>query len=77
MAASLVAGGHTAIGTFLSHFGASGVELFFTLSAVVLLRPYLRFSRRMAIGQYAWRSVVRLWPPFLGGRGCSPAPRSC
>jgi peptidoglycan/LPS O-acetylase OafA/YrhL len=65
-AAGLVAGGHAHLGAFLSRFGASGVELFFTLSAVVLLRPYLRSGRRMDAGAYAWRRVKRLWPPFLG-----------
>lgn len=65
-AASLMARGQGATGTFLGRFGASGVELFFTLSAVVLLRPYLRAGRPMEAGKYAWRRVTRLWPPFLG-----------
>ncbi len=65
-AASLTARGQGAAGTFLSHFGASGVALFFTLSAVVLLRPYLQAGRPMEVGKYAWRRATRLWPPFFG-----------
>lgn len=65
-AASLTAHGHAPLGNLLGHFGASGVELFFTLSAVVLLRPYLRQGRPMDVPTYAWRRVTRLWPPFLG-----------
>lgn len=66
VATGLAAGGHEQVGALLSRFGSSGVELFFTLSAVVLLRPYLRSGRRMNVGAYGWRRVTRLWPPFLG-----------
>lgn len=43
----------------------SGVELFFVLSGVVLLRPYLRGSRPFKPGQYFRRRIERLWPPYL------------
>jgi peptidoglycan/LPS O-acetylase OafA/YrhL len=46
----------------------SGVELFFVISGIVLLRPYLRdgqsFSRQAATRYYR-RRVARLWPPYL------------
>lgn len=58
-------GGANAV-SLMRSVGTSGVDLFFTLSAVVLLRPYLSKSRNMDLGQYFWRRVKRLWPPFLG-----------
>src|SRR5271168_1728532 len=39
---NLFKAGHEYAGRFIGGLGPSGVELFFTLSAVVLLRPYLR-----------------------------------
>lgn len=50
----------------------SGVELFFVLSGVLLLRPYLRGARRFQTTSYLRRRVERLWPAyvvalFLGG----------
>lgn len=62
----LVEQGHGYAGRFLGGIGASGVELFFTLSAVVLLRPYLRSARAMDVPKYLWRRGTRLWPAFLG-----------
>lgn len=44
---------------------SSGVELFFVLSGVVLLRPYLRSRRPMNSPSYFNRRIQRLWPPFL------------
>lgn len=44
---------------------ASGVELFFVLSGIVLLRPYLRQGRPLKPLVYVQRRVQRLWPPFL------------
>jgi peptidoglycan/LPS O-acetylase OafA/YrhL len=44
---------------------ASGVELFFVLSGVALLRPYLRSCRHLDVKQYALRRMQRLWPPFF------------
>jgi peptidoglycan/LPS O-acetylase OafA/YrhL len=43
----------------------SGVDLFFVLSGVLLLRPYLRGGRRFDAGTYARRRVERLWPAYL------------
>jgi peptidoglycan/LPS O-acetylase OafA/YrhL len=66
LAIEQVRSGRPSLGHFLSGFGASGVELFFALSAVVLLRPYLRDGRQMDVGAYFRRRITRLWPPFLG-----------
>ena len=44
---------------------ASGVELFFVLSGIVLLRPYLRGMRAFDIASYFRRRAQRLWPPYL------------
>ena len=43
----------------------SGVELFFVLSGVVLLRPYLRRTRPFRAGTYLRRRAERLWPPYV------------
>jgi peptidoglycan/LPS O-acetylase OafA/YrhL len=43
----------------------SGVELFFVLSGVVLLRPYVRGLRPFKPGTYFLRRIERLWPPYL------------
>lgn len=63
---ALALGGGPRATALLHDIGTSGVDLFFTLSAVVLLRPYLDKTRRMDIGRYFWRRAKRLWPPFLG-----------
>jgi len=42
----------------------SGVELFFVLSGIVLLRPYLRGGRQFDVWQYARRRAERLFPPY-------------
>jgi len=63
---SLIKAGHDYAGRFIGGLGPSGVELFFTLSAVVLLRPYLRSARPMDISKYLWRRFTRLWPAFFG-----------
>jgi peptidoglycan/LPS O-acetylase OafA/YrhL len=52
-------------GPLVRSFGASGVELFFCISGIVLLRPYLRRERQFSIGKYVIRRVERLWPPYL------------
>jgi peptidoglycan/LPS O-acetylase OafA/YrhL len=64
-AQTLVKNGYTWVGHILGSLTASGVELFFVLSGVVLLRPYLRDGRRMDIAHYCWRRIVRLYPPFF------------
>jgi peptidoglycan/LPS O-acetylase OafA/YrhL len=49
----------------VSSITASGVELFFVLSGIVLLRPYLRGVRAFDIASYFRRRAQRLWPPYL------------
>lgn len=48
------------------NFTQSGVELFFVLSGVVLLRPYLRKERKFEVGTYLYRRARRIYPPFWG-----------
>ena len=52
-------------GGALAFITMSGVELFFVLSGIVLLRPYMRGERRLNVRQYFRRRVTRLWPPYL------------
>jgi peptidoglycan/LPS O-acetylase OafA/YrhL len=69
---ALVGRGHPVVGFFAGTLGASGVELFFVLSAVVLARPYVRRGRPMLLIPYVQRRAQRLFPPYavawlLGG----------
>jgi peptidoglycan/LPS O-acetylase OafA/YrhL len=64
--AMLRASGHPRLAELIFDTGASGVELFFVLSGIVLLRPYLRRERRFVPAAYGARRIARLWPPFLG-----------
>lgn len=66
LARTLSERGHDVAARFVASLGASGVELFFCLSGVVLLRPYLKFGRPMDVRRYLTRRLVRLYPPFLG-----------
>lgn len=43
----------------------SGLELFFVLSGVLMLRPYLSEGRSFDGPRYAKRRVNRIWPPYL------------
>ncbi len=56
--------GHSIAGNLLGGLTASGVELFFVLSAVVLAAPYVRSHRSLNIGRYAARRCLRLFPPY-------------
>ena len=55
----------TYLGKLLMATTGSGVELFFVLSGVVLLRPYVRGLRPFKPGTYFLRRAERLWPPYL------------
>jgi peptidoglycan/LPS O-acetylase OafA/YrhL len=52
-------------GSLFSSLTMSGVDLFFVLSGVLLLRPYLRREREFSAPTYLRRRVERLWPPYL------------
>ncbi|MES2703132.1 MAG: acyltransferase [Bacteroidota bacterium] len=52
-------------GYYFQNTTGSGVDLFFVLSGVVLLRPYLRRMRKMNIGDYFWRRLKRIYPPYF------------
>jgi peptidoglycan/LPS O-acetylase OafA/YrhL len=52
-------------GFYFRYFTQSGVELFFVLSGIVLLRPYLRHERRLSVPQYFQRRFTRIYPPFI------------
>jgi peptidoglycan/LPS O-acetylase OafA/YrhL len=63
---ALAARGLGLLGELEFHTTASGVELFFVLSGVVLLRPYVRGERPLAVGTYFARRAERILPPYLG-----------
>ncbi len=53
------------LGYFFQYFTQSGVDLFFVLSGVVLLRPYLRKQRKFKVGDYFVRRIKRIYPPYF------------
>ncbi len=63
--ALLIASGSPFLGNLVDSGSAAGVELFFVLSGIVLLRPYLRQARSLDLKIYLLRRAQRLWPPFL------------
>lgn len=54
------------ISYFLLNFTQSGVELFFVLSGIVILTPFLRKKKNFNVRQYFVRRVTRIYPPYLG-----------
>ncbi len=61
----LIRRGFPDAGFYLAFFTQSGVELFFVLSGVVLLRPYLRKQREFKTVDYLIRRIKRIYPPYL------------
>ena len=55
----------SARGILFSTATTSGVALFFVLSGVVLLRPYLRGEREFQVGSFSRRRIQRIVPPYL------------
>lgn len=53
------------IANLVKYSTQSGVMLFFVLSGVVLLRPYLRGDRKFETLDYFWRRAKRIYPPFF------------
>lgn len=67
---ALVSGaGYGRVANAISLTTNSGVELFFVLSGVVLLRPFLRGTRAFRALPYFRRRAERLWPPYLAALG--------
>lgn len=52
-------------GNLLGSFTGSGVELFFVLSAVLLVGPYVRGEKQLNLKLYLGRRIERLIPPYL------------
>ncbi len=53
------------LGQFIPYAATSGVDLFFVLSGIVLLRPFVRQQRPFQTKRYLLRRIERLWPPYL------------
>ncbi|MBC7601779.1 MAG: acyltransferase [Ramlibacter sp.] len=66
LASNLQEAGHTFAGNLIGGLTASGVELFFVLSAVVLAGPYVRRERPLNLWAYTFRRISRLLPPYFG-----------
>lgn len=61
----LSAHGFGFFGTLWSHTTGSGVNLFFTISGLVLLRPYLRGERKFSTGIYFKKRFLRIYPTYF------------
>ena len=53
------------LGTLFNYVDGYGVDLFFVLSGVVLLRPYLRSQRDFKVVEYFRRRFWRIYPPYF------------
>ncbi len=53
------------IGHLFTDFISSGLDLFFVLSGMVILRPYLRRERKFEVWDYIKRRMKRLYPPYF------------
>jgi peptidoglycan/LPS O-acetylase OafA/YrhL len=53
------------LGAIFRYIASYGVDLFFVLSGVVLLRPYLRRQRKLKVGDYFIRRATRIYPPYF------------
>lgn len=62
----LASGQLAVFGAFVAEATASGVELFFVLSAIVLVRPYASGHKALDLSSYLWRRAQRLYPPYWG-----------
>ncbi|HWH83333.1 MAG TPA: acyltransferase [Burkholderiaceae bacterium] len=63
-AAALDSNGHHVIARLAASLTASGVDLFFVISAIVLARPFMN-GRPMRLRTYAVRRLERLFPPYI------------
>ncbi len=53
------------LGQFLNYFTSSGVQLFYVLSGVLLLKPYLQKRRIFDTKKYFKRRIERLYPTYF------------
>ena len=53
------------LGAIFNYLDGYGVDLFFVLSGVVLLRPYLRRQRELKVVEYFRRRFWRIYPPYF------------
>ena len=53
------------LGALFNYIDGYGVNLFFVLSGVVLLRPYLRKQRKFKVIEYFRRRFWRIYPPYF------------
>jgi peptidoglycan/LPS O-acetylase OafA/YrhL len=61
------------VGQFVRYVTGSGVELFFCISGIVLLRPYVRGEREFRLTTYLQRRIMRIWPAYLAALAVSSA----
>jgi len=52
------------LGNLLDHLTSSGVQLFYVLSGILLLSPYLKGERPFSPERYFWRRAERLGPSY-------------
>lgn len=57
--------GMTFLGNMFAYFTMSGVELFFVMSGIVVLRPFLRRQKKINIGDYFRRRIKRIYPTYF------------
>ena len=65
LASNLSQNGYIFLGRLIGSFTASGVELFFVLSATVLVGPFVQGARTLNLWSYVNRRIERLMPPYL------------
>ena len=53
-------------GFFINCIPRSGLEMFFVLSALVTLRPFLRGQKKFEAGKFFGRRIKRIYPPYFG-----------
>lgn len=62
----LTAHGMPELGNIIWNITGSGVDMFFVISGLVILRPHLRSDRKFDVGKYFSRRFMRIYPTFLG-----------
>ncbi len=57
--------GYPALAGYFSNFTQSGVEIFFLLSGILLLRPYFKGERTFSAKKYYKRRLSRIYIPYF------------